>query len=73
MPKEWEYPLGELAGFSHEVKIIHTNRGPKKDGEQDKIIFFYGKKATLGWDSDHWRWIDGGRVLNYTRSGGYHQ
>lgn len=28
--REWEYPLGEMAGFFHEVKIIHTNKGPKK-------------------------------------------
>jgi hypothetical protein len=33
-----------------------------------KIFFFYifGKVATLCWDLDQVRWIDGGRLLNYT-------
>ena len=26
--------------------------------------------ATLGWDLDRWRWIDGGRFLNYTTKDG---
>ena len=59
----WERPLGEIEGYFHKVKIIHTNRGPKKEGEREKIIFFYGKLATLGWDPDRWRWIDGGHFL----------
>ena len=48
--REWERPQGELEGFFHKVKIIHTNRGPKKEGIKEEIIFFYGKLATLGWD-----------------------
>ena len=54
-----------MEGFFHKVKIIHTNRRTKKDGEKEKN-FFYGKVATLGWDLDRWRWIDGGHFLNYT-------
>ena len=68
--REWEHPQGELEGFFHKVKIIHTNRGPKKEGKREEIIFFYGKLATLGWDPDKWRWIDGGRFLNYTTKDG---
>jgi hypothetical protein len=68
--REWEQPLGEMEGFFHKVKIIHTNRGPKKEGEKEPIIFFYGKLATLGWDPDRWRWIDGGYFLDYTIKAG---
>ena len=28
------------------------------------------KLATLGWDPDRWRWIDGGKFLNYTTKDG---
>lgn len=56
--------------FFHEVKIYHTNRGPKKEGERNKVIFFYGKMVILGWDMDWWRWIDGGRFLDYTTKDG---
>ena len=56
----WERPLGEIEGYFHKFKIIYTNRGPKKEGEREEIIFFYGKIATLGWDPDRWRWIDEG-------------
>ena len=43
-----------ITGSFHEVKIIHTNRGPKKDEEKEETISFYGKVATLPWDLDHW-------------------
>jgi hypothetical protein len=64
--REWEHPLGEMEGFFHKVKINHTNRGPKKEEKRDEVIFFYRKVATLGWDPDRWRWIDGSRLLDYT-------
>ena len=56
--REWEHPSGELEGYFHEVKVIHTNRGPKKEGEEarEEVVFFYGKLATLSWDPDRWRW-----------------
>ena len=44
----WENPQGEFEGFFHKIKIIHTHRGPKKDGKREEIIFFYGKLATMG-------------------------
>ena len=69
--REWEKPGGELRGFFHKVKIIHTQRGPKREGEdKEQITFFYGKIATLGWDPDRWRWSDGGRFLDYTTKDG---
>ena len=30
------------------------------------MMFFYDKVATLGWDPDRWRWMDGGCFFNYT-------
>ena len=68
--REWKEPRGEATGFYHKVKIIHTNRGPTVDGEREEVVFFYGKLATLGWDPDRWRWIDGGKFLNYTTKDG---
>ena len=59
----------EIEGYFRKVKIIHTTRGPKKEGEQ-KISFFYGKLATLGWDPDRWRWIDEGHFLDYATKDG---
>lgn len=69
--REWEHPYGELEGLFHKVKLIHTNRGLKKEGKKEEIIFFYGKLATLGWDPDRWRWIDRGRFLEYTTKDGH--
>ena len=65
---EWAKPSGTLEGCFHEVKIIHTTRGPKNVKEEDRltITFFYGKIVTLRWDPDRWRWADGSRFLNYT-------
>jgi hypothetical protein len=40
--REWEHPIKEMASFFHEVKIVHTNKGPKKDDEKEEVIFFYG-------------------------------
>jgi hypothetical protein len=60
-----------MEGFFHKLKIIHINRGPKKDGEKDEIIFFYGKMATLGWDPDQWWWIGEGHFLDYTTEDGH--
>jgi hypothetical protein len=47
--REWEHPDGDVEGYFHEVKIFHTNRGPKKkEGEErEEVIFFYGKVTTL--------------------------
>ena len=66
----WEHPLGEIQGYFHKVKTVHTQRGPVVDGEKIEFIFFYGKKATLGWDPDRWRWGDGSRFLEYTTKEG---
>ena len=67
----WEKPEGELRGLFHKVKIIHTQRGPKREGEnKEQISFFYGKSAALEWDPDRWRWSDGGRFLVYTTKDG---
>lgn len=63
------HPLS-LRDFFHIVKVIHTTRGPKKEGEQEEIVFFYGKAASLGWDPDRWRWKDGGCFLNYITKDG---
>ena len=62
---EWEKPSETLEGCFHEVKIIPTTRGPKEVKEEDRltITFFYGKTATLRWDLDRWRWMDGSRFL----------
>ena len=66
----WEHPLGEIQGYFHKVKTVHTQRGPVVDGEKVEFIFFYGKEATLGWDPDRWRWGDGSRFLEYTTKEG---
>ena len=34
--REWEHPEGEVEGHSHKVKVIHTSRGPKKEGEEGR-------------------------------------
>ena len=52
--------------FFYEVKVIFTNRGPKQEGEKNEMMFFYDKVATLGWDPDRWRRMDGGCFFNYT-------
>ena len=51
--------------FYHEVKIILTIKGLKKEGENEEFIFFYDKMATLSWDLDRWCWVDGYCFLNY--------
>jgi hypothetical protein len=55
--RELEHPEWVVEGYFHEVKIIHTKRGHKKeeDDEREEVIFFYGKVATLPWDPDRWR------------------
>ena len=55
--REWEHPIGEVEGYFYEVKVMFTNRGAKKDGEEEReeVIFFYGKVASLFWDPDRWR------------------
>jgi hypothetical protein len=55
LAREWGHPLGEMDAFFHEVKIIHTNRGPEKEGEKMGVVIFYGKVTTLRWDPDRWR------------------
>ena len=49
---------------------MHTHRGPLVDDEKIELIFINGKKATLGWDLDRWRWGDGSRFLEYTTNDG---
>ena len=66
----WEHPTREMSGFFHEVKVIQTNRGPKKDGERKVIIIFYGTVSALSWDPNRLRWIDGGQFLEYTTKSG---
>lgn len=56
----WRNPSGDFSGFFHHVKIMHTTRGPMRDGVREVITFFYGKEATLRWDPDRWRWRGGG-------------
>ena len=68
--REWENPVGDFVGVFHHVKIIHTTRGPKKEGVREEIRFFYGKMATMGWDPDRWRCADGDQFLNYTTKQG---
>lgn len=36
-----------MVGFFHEVKIIHTTRGPKKEGTKKK------KSSFLLWENNH--------------------
>ena len=62
----WDQPDGEMDGLFHEVRVIHTSRGNKKEGEKEAITFFYGKTATLQWDPDRWRWVEGCYFLDYT-------
>lgn len=64
--RQWENPTRDMVGFPHEVKIIHTTRGPKRGEVKEEIIFYYGKMATLSWDVDCWRWIDEYCFFNYT-------
>ena len=34
--REWEHPIGEFEGYFHEVKVMFTNRGTKKEGEEER-------------------------------------
>ena len=68
--REWENSVGEFEGVFFEVKIIFTNRRPKKEGEKNEVMFFYSKEATPGWNPDRWRWVDGGHFLDYTTKAG---
>ena len=70
--RKWMHPIGEFEGHFHEVKVVFTNRGAKKEGEEEReeVIFFYGKIASLFWDPDRWRLGDGGKFLDYTTKGG---
>lgn len=43
--REWENPIGNMTSFFHKVKIIYTNRGPKKDGEKEDFFFLMVKWA----------------------------
>ena len=62
----WDNPIGEMDGLFHEVRVFHTTRGHKTEGEQENITFFYGKMATLGWDPDMWQWVEGCHFLEFT-------
>ena len=66
----WENPNGRMNGSYYEVKIMHTNRGPIREGVKEEVVFFSGKVATLGWDPDRWRWANGGHFLDYTTKAG---
>ena len=46
---------------------LGTEKGREK---KEEIMFFYGKIATLEWDPDRWRWMDGGHFLDYTTKDG---
>jgi hypothetical protein len=59
-----------MFGLFHKVKIIHTTKGPMKEGVRKEIKFFYGKMANLGWDPDQWRWATGSYFLDYTTKKG---
>ena len=50
--------MGNIEGIFHEIKIMHTTRGPKKDKEdnREEITFFYSKIITFSWDPDRWLW-----------------
>jgi hypothetical protein len=37
----WENPIGEMEGLFHEVKIIHTTIGQKKEGEKENDNFLW--------------------------------
>ena len=60
----------KLKVFFYKLKTVHTHRGPLVDDEKIELIFINGKKATLGWDLDRWRWGDGSRFLEYTTNDG---
>lgn len=52
--------------FFHHVKIIKfAKSGPKDNGKQAIVSFFYGKEVTLKWNPDKWRWVDGYHFLNH--------
>lgn len=34
--------------------------------EEEEIAFSYGIEATMGWNSDMWRWVEGYHFVNYT-------
>lgn len=48
------------------MKIIQALREPKLKAKKEEITFFYGKEATLGWNPDRWRWVEGLHFLNFT-------
>ena len=70
--REWEYPIGELEGYFHEVKVNYTNRGAKKEGEEEReeVIFFLRQSSHSFLGSGPIvmgrRWL----VLDYTTKGG---
>lgn len=55
-----------MDGLFYEVRVIHTTRGQKQKGVKEEITFLYGKMATLRWDPDRWRWVEGSNFLDYT-------
>ena len=34
----WDNPIGEMDGLFHEVRVFHTTRGHKTEGEQEKTL-----------------------------------
>ena len=39
--REWDRPLGEIEGYFHKVKVIRTNRGPKREGKREEVAFLW--------------------------------
>lgn len=58
--------MGSFPVFFHHVKIMHTTRGPMREGKKEDVTFFYGNEANLFWNSNHWQWREGLGFLNYT-------
>ena len=45
--REWEHPIGEFEGHFHEVKVMFTNRGAKKEGEEEREEVIFLRQSCL--------------------------
>ena len=45
--REWNRPLGEIEGYFHKVKVIHTTRGPKREEKKRKSCSSMAKSLPL--------------------------
>lgn len=43
----WEDPTKKMVGFFHKVKIIHTTKGSKKEGEKEELTSSMVKRPPL--------------------------